>query len=149
MARTPIPVTADVVHKKVRRHAAEIIFMIMDLCVWKLSTPLTTTTEPREQKLLAVGCHKQNPVPEEDNISTKIQVQRFGQIQPKVDSSTSEEIARNQSAVKTQHPPKPCPTAHVSTLDADVCNANQPFFLRIVLWIAPTRPSPSFWIRLF
>jgi hypothetical protein len=147
MARTPIPMTADVVHKKVRRHAAGIAFlMLKDLCVWKRRV---STMPAQAGPRTLVGGHKLTRTQAENNTTTEIQAQRFGQIQPKVDSSTFKEIARRQRAVKTQHPPKPCPTAHVSTLDADVCNANPPFFLRIVLWIAPTRPSPSFWIRLF
>ena len=145
MARTPTPVTADVVHKKVLRHAG--IDTLLDLCVWKLNI-LRTTPTPANPRTL-VGYQKLTRTPVENNISTKIPELHFGQIQPKVDSSTCLECAVRPSAVKTQHPPKPCPTAHVSTLDADVCNANPPFFLRIVLWIAPIRPSPSFWIRLF
>ena len=141
MARTPIPMTADVVHKMVRRHAAGIM---MDLFVWKRRV---STIPAQAGPHTLVGGHKLTRTQAENNTTTEIQAQRFGQIQPKVDSSTFKELAVRPSAVKTQHPLKPCPTAHVSILDADAFNANPPFFLRIVLWIAPFRPSPSFWIR--
>ena len=84
-----------------------------------------------------VGGHKLTRTQAENNTTTEIQAQRFGQIQPKVDSSTFKEIAIRPSAVKTQHPLKPCPTAHVSILDADAFNAN-PLFIQInATWIAP------------